>query len=215
MKLLWSSRSPFARKVCIALHELKIDDQVERVPCTVISSVKTPKEVLSINPLGKIPALQLNDGTHLYDSRVICEYLDLTYGPTLYPSDNQQRIRHLKWQSLADGIQDALLLWRSEIGRGEQCSNDICSAFEHKIRACFIQMEADAISLSSSVFGIGHISIMCALDYFNFRWSGSGWETTFPTLSHWHAGLSQRDSLLANPFDDNTAVASTRPAFQF
>lgn len=215
MKLLWSSRSPFVRKVCIALHELKINDQVERVPCTVISSVETPQDVLSINPLGKIPALQLKDGTNLYDSRVICEYLDMKYGPALYPSDNDERIKHLKWQSQADGIQDALLLWRSEIGRDDQRSIDIGKAFERKIRACFDQMEADANSLSCSVFGIGHISIMCALDYLDFRWSGSGWKTTFPTLSNWHAGLSQRDSLLANPFNDNAAATSTRPAFQF
>ncbi len=215
MKLLWSSRSPFVRKVCIVLHELHIDDQVERVPCTVISSIKTPQDVLSINPLGKIPALQLADGTNLYDSKVICEYLDLKYGPVLHPSDIQERTKHLKWQALADGVQDALLLWRSELDRDDQRSTDLCSVFEHKIRACFAQMEADANSLSNTAFGIGHISLMCALDYFDFRWSGSGWESTFPKLSDWHTDLSKRDSLVANPFNDNATAATTEPVFRF
>lgn len=197
------------------MHELNIVDRVERVPCTVMSSVEAPQEVLSLNPLGKIPVLVLDDGASLYDSRVICEYLDLEYGPSLFPTGEQERIQHLKWQSLADGIQDALLLWRSEISRTDQRSTDVQKAFERKIRACFNCLEADAVALSASQFGIGHISVMCALDYFEFRWGGSGWQTKFPALKQWHGELSQRESIMANPFTDETAAVVTEPLFVF
>ena len=85
MKLLWSSRSPFVRKVMVAAHEVGLADRI-RTERVVVAANKPNADVMAVNPLNKIPTLVLDDGTVLYDSRVICEYLDTLHdGPKLFP----------------------------------------------------------------------------------------------------------------------------------
>ena len=106
MKLHWSPRSPFVRKVMIAAHELGLMDRLTCVR-TVAASTKPHAELMRDNPLSKIPTLVLDDGTVLYDSRVICEYLD-TLGPAakLFPSSGPVRMLALRRQALGDGFPD-------------------------------------------------------------------------------------------------------------
>ncbi|MFC7540089.1 glutathione S-transferase N-terminal domain-containing protein [Siccirubricoccus deserti] len=117
MRLHWSSRSPFVRKVMVVVHERGLVDQIERVP-TVVAMTKTDRALLPTNPLGKIPTLLLEDGSALYDSSVICEYLDgLGSGPRLFPADGRARITALRRQALGTGAMDMLVLWRGELAR--------------------------------------------------------------------------------------------------
>ena len=114
MKLHWSPRSPFVRKVMIVAHARGL---IERLDCVrTVAAMTTPHaELMRDNPLSKIPTLVLDDGTALYDSPVICEYLDALDGkPKLFPLDRQQRILALRRQALGDGFLDLLVLARNE-----------------------------------------------------------------------------------------------------
>src|SRR5580704_9148750 len=114
MKLHWSPRSPFVRKVMIVAHERGL---IDRIACvrTVAATGKPHAELMKDNPLSKIPTLVLDDGTILYDSRVICEYLDALDGtPTLFPKEPEARITALRRQALGDGFLDLLVLNRNE-----------------------------------------------------------------------------------------------------
>ena len=114
MKLHWSPRSPFVRKVMIVAHELGLTDRFDRVR-TVAATTRPHPELMHDNPLSKIPTLVLDDGTVLYDSRVICEYLDgLDGGHTMFPADGAARFVALRRQALGDGALDFLLLLRNE-----------------------------------------------------------------------------------------------------
>src|ERR1700733_2308741 len=119
MKLHWSPRSPFVRKVMIVVHERGL---VGRVACvrTVAAMTKPHAELMIDNPLSKIPTLVLDDGTILYDSRVICEYLDtLGDAPKLFPAKPKARMAALRRQALGDGFLDFLVLNRNERARAQ------------------------------------------------------------------------------------------------
>src|SRR3977135_3879917 len=110
MKLHWSPRSPFVRKVMIVAHEVGLTDRITRVR-TVVATTRPHAPLMEENPLSKIPTLVLDDGTVLYDSPVICEYLDsLHAGCKLVPADGKERMTALRRQPLADGVVYFLLL---------------------------------------------------------------------------------------------------------
>jgi glutathione S-transferase len=104
MKLHWSPRSPFVRKVMIFAHETGLLDRLECVR-TVVAMPAANVDLLTENPLGKIPTLVLDDGTPLYDSGVICEYLDSLHAAAkLFPPQGSARWTALRWQALGDGF---------------------------------------------------------------------------------------------------------------
>src|SRR5262249_56209238 len=110
MEPLWSSRTPFVRKIMVAAHEINIASRIttERV---VVGADKPNPDVMALNPLNKIPTLVLDDGAVLYDSRVIAEYLDTLHdGPKLFPADPAARWRALRRQALGDGLMEVILL---------------------------------------------------------------------------------------------------------
>ena len=117
MKLHWSSRSPFARKVMVAAHELGLASRLSCVP-TVVGMSAPNAEVMRENPLSRIPYLVLDDGTVLTDSLVICEYLQmLTGGHLLFPASPEARIETLRRHALASGLLEILVLRRNERDR--------------------------------------------------------------------------------------------------
>src|SRR5262245_54583843 len=119
MKLHWSPRSPFVRKVMIVAHETGLVDRLTLVR-TVAAATRPHTDLMRDNPLSKIPTLVLDNGTALYDSPVICEYLDrLHAGPALFPRDLAARMTALRRQALGDGFLDFLLLWRDERARAQ------------------------------------------------------------------------------------------------
>lgn len=201
MKLHWSSRSPFVRKVMVFAHETGLADAIA---CrrTVVALTKPNPELLADNPLNKIPTLVLDDGTVLYDSTVICEYLDgLHDGATLFPRDGKERWTALRRCALGDGMLDFLLLWRNERERAAP-SPDHLAAFAVKLAACLAALERDADDLAATPFGIGHIAIGCTLSYLDFRFADLDWRRQQPKIACWHAGFAQRASARATEARD-------------
>ncbi|MEE8395470.1 MAG: glutathione S-transferase family protein [bacterium] len=207
MKLHWSPRSPFVRKVMILAHETGLDDRIERVR-SVVGQIVLNADVMRDNPLNKIPTLVLEDGTVIYDSPVVCEYLDgLHGGAKMFPADPADpaaRVTALRWQALGDGLLDLLLLWRNELGRpAERQFEPVLEAFKAKTQAVLDSLEGEAQSLAGRPFGIGHISIGCALSYLDFRLAELNWRDGRPTLAQWHEGFSDRASVRAAPIVDD------------
>ena len=196
MKLHWSPRSPFVRKVMIAAHETGL---VDRLTCvrTVVAMTAPNAALLSDNPLSKIPTLVLDDGSALYDSAVICEYLDSLHdGPKLFPADAKARWTALRRHALGSGLLDLLILWRDERGR-PQPSQPHIDAYAVKYAAAQDALEKEAPALVVTPFGIGHIAIGCALSYADFRFSHLDWCAEHPRLAAWHQSFSQRPSARA------------------
>lgn len=205
MKLHWSPRSPFVRKVMIALHETGLVDRVDCVRTVVAMASPPNPALLPDNPLGKIPTLVLDDGTALADSRVICEYLDTLHdGARLFPDKGERRFRHLRWQALADGLTDILLLWRNERIRPEGTQHPgIVGAFETKVRHAFAMFDHESGQLAADPFGIGHIALVCTLGQMDFRFANSRWRDGNPRLARWYEDISQRPSVAATAVTDD------------
>jgi glutathione S-transferase len=203
MKLHWSPRSPFVRKVMIVAHERGL---VDRITCvrTVAATSKPHAELMKDNPLSKIPTLVLDDGTVIYDSPVISEYLDALDGaPKLFPSEPKARLEVLRRQALGDGFLDLLVLLRDERIRAQPSEAHKASAAVRKA-AVLKNLEADAPALAFAPFGIGHISIGCALSYLDFRYADEDWRKDHPRLASWHAAFAARPSVRATePVDDS------------
>lgn len=204
MTLHWSPRSPYVRKVMIAAHECGLQDQIRTVR-TVTGGTTPHFELMRINPLGKIPTLELQDGSVLYDSTVIIEYLDTLHdGPKLFPSAWPDRLLALRRHALGHGMIDTGLLLVGERFRpAETQSAPHQALWDAKLRACVDALEHEADALASSGFTIGHLAIGVALSYLDFRFAPMQWREGHPRLAAWHAGFDARPSVQANlPVDD-------------
>ncbi len=204
MKLHWSPRSPFVRKVMIAAHEAGVADRLQCVR-TVAAMMKPHADLMVDNPLSKIPTLVLDDGTVLYNSAVICEYFDQLHdGPKLFPQAFGERLVALRRQALGDGWLDALVLWRGEIMRPpEQQSAQYLASFATRNEATLEAVEREADELAASAFSIGHVALGCALAYLDFRFAERQWRKDHPRLAAWHATFAARPSFCATePVDD-------------
>jgi glutathione S-transferase len=195
MKLYWSPRSPFVRKVMVFAHEAGLAGRIETVK-TLVSSTAANRELMRVNPLGKIPTLVTNDGKVLFDSYVICDYLDgLHAGAKLIPQSPDIRWQALRWHALGDNLLDNLVPWRGELMRSKpQQSPETLAAYEAKTRASVDFLESEAAALGSTAVGIGHVAVGVALGYLDFRFPDLGWRDGHPQLSDWHASFAQRPS---------------------
>ncbi|MEX1214683.1 glutathione S-transferase N-terminal domain-containing protein [Saccharospirillum sp.] len=213
MKLHWSPRSPFVRKVMIALHETGLLDEVELVRSVVAVHLPPNSAVLTDNPLGKIPTLVTEQGQAVFDSRVICEYLDMKAGTELFSADPAARFNQLVWQALGDGLTDILLLWRTELTRESGAWTAVTEGWHAKVRASMAQLEEDAEALAAAPFGIGHIAVICALGQLDFRWPDCAWRDFFPKLSmaekDWAACASVRATAIFDDQDSNAGEVTT------
>jgi glutathione S-transferase len=196
MRLYWSSRSPFVRKVMVVAHETGVISRIDTVRVEV-ATAKLSAEVMAQNPLNKIPTLVLPDGLALFDSRVICEYFDsLSSGPTLFPSPGPARWIALRRETLGSGIMENGVARIGESFRpAERRSDPHLTAFRTKIDRALDVLEADAAHLARDSFSIGHISVGCALSYLDFRFDEDGWRKGRPALAEWHKGFNQRPSV--------------------
>ena len=199
MQLHWSPRSPYVRKVMIVAHELGLTERIATVR-TVVGGTTAHLALMRDNPLGKIPTLVLEDGTILYDSPVICEYLDTLHdSPKLFPPW-PARLTALRRLALGDGMLDIALAWLGERFRpAERQSPPHLALWETKIRACVDALEQEADALAADPFSIGHIAIGIALAYLDFRYADLAWRDGHPRLAAWHATFDARPSVLANP----------------
>jgi glutathione S-transferase len=197
MKLYWSSRSPFVRKVMIFAHECGLAGRIECVR-TLVSMSRPNADLLPVNPTGKIPTLVLDDGSALYDSTVICEYLDsLHTGPRLFPESGPARWTALRRHALGNNLTDNLMLWRNEILRPQlQQSPETLAAFEMKVRNAVAALDQEAPALAAGAITIGHVAIGCALGYIDFRFAHLGWRAGHDRIAGWHETFAQRPSML-------------------
>ena len=141
----------------------------------------------------------LDDGTSLFDSRVICEYLDqLSGAPKLFPAGGAARWGALRRQALADGLMDAAVLLRYEQALRPEALRwtDWMNGQQAKITGTLDVMESEAGGFGTA-FDIGHIGFACALGYLDFRYGHLDWRNGRPALAKWFAAVSQRPSLLA------------------
>jgi glutathione S-transferase len=203
MKLHWSPRSPFVRKVMVAAHELGLADRLDCVRSVAAMSKPNP-EIMADNPLSKIPALVLDDGQVVVDSGVIVEYLDsLAGGGRLVPLSGPARWTALSRHALANGLLDLLILWRNERDKPEARQTlDWLNSFQTKAEATFDRFERDAPGLAGEAFGIGHIALGCALSYADFRFADLAWRDHRPALTEWHKGFAVRPSMIATEIVD-------------
>jgi len=179
----------------ICAHELGCTDQLTLVR-SVAAMLKPNPAIMVDNPLNKIPTLVLDDGATLFDSRVICDYLNEKYAGALFPKEAAAKWQALRWQALGDGLLDALILWRNERERAEPLA-PLIEAFQTKTQASLAQLELEIDAISANHFAIGHITIACALGYLDFRFDALNWRDHAPRLAAWFAVICIRDSLRA------------------
>jgi glutathione S-transferase len=195
MKLHWSPKSPFVRKVMVCVHELGLQDHITLQRSVAAMTVPNPA-IMADNPLSKIPTLVLDDGSALFDSSVICEYLDTLAGSRLFPHAPDRRWPALRWHAFGDGLLELLVLWRNERER-EQPLQALVDAFRIKLAASLQRLEQEVPQLEAAPFCIGHIGIGCALSYLDYRFAEQEWHVQAPALAHWYATLAQRPSFVA------------------
>ena len=195
MRLYFSPTSPYVRKVVVLLHETGMLDRVELVSGsgTPIDAGKAP---LDANPLGKVPALERPDGPALYDSRVICQYLDAEAGAGLYPS-GARRWDTLTVEATGDGILDAALLmvyeWR--IRPEEVRYAPWVEGQWAKVDRALDVLETRWMAHLEGPLDMGQIAVACALGYLDFRHDARGWRTGRPHLAAWAARFAARPSM--------------------
>ncbi|RUL80156.1 glutathione S-transferase [Dyella choica] len=193
MQVYFSPYSPFVRKVLVCAAELGI--AIERLPCAA-HPVTRDQAIVALNPLGKVPTLLNSDGEALYDSRVICEYLDATSAnPHLFPIQSPARWQSLREQALADGLLEAAVLMRYEqVVRPEELRYQPWYEGQHaKVISSLDQFEAWVPDFGERV-DIGTISVACALGYLDLRFPGEGWRSR-ENLAAWYASFSERPSM--------------------
>jgi glutathione S-transferase len=194
MKLLGTITSPYARKARIVLAEKKIDyDWVLDSPNDAASAVPTH------NPLARIPVLVLDDGTAIFDSPVIVEYLDnLSPNNKLFPQPNRERIEVKRWEALADGVLDAAVAIRLESLRPVKQRSEKWMADNRKVidaALAFMAREYDDKPWCMGThFTFADAAVGCALGYLLFRFAEIGWQAEYPNLARLYDKLMQRPS---------------------
>jgi glutathione S-transferase len=191
MKLYYHAYSPYARKCRIVSRELSL--MIEEIHVDPAS-----EEVRAINPLKKVPVLLLDNGATLFDSPVICEFLNSQARGALFPRDEAEfspRWHALKIQALADGVMDAATARRQELAVAADRRNvEKLARFDAAIKAALNALECEAFCDSPT---IGEVAIGCALGYLEFRAPEFGWQEICPQLAHWFARFDKRDTMMA------------------
>lgn len=194
MKLIGSLTSPFVRKVRIVLAEKKIDCAFE-----IDSPWVEGNKVAKLNPLGKIPVLILDDGTHVFDSRVIVEYLDATTpNNRLIPASGRERLLVKRWEALADGVCDAAASSFLERKRpAAQQSPDWIARQQQKIDLGLAAM-ADELGerawYRGTKLSLADIAVGSALGYLTLRFGELDWPRRYPNLDKLNRKLLERPS---------------------
>lgn len=192
MILYGSLTSPFTRKIRIVLAEKRIDCAFEAVNATAPDTQLTRH-----NPLGKVPVIMRDDGTTLYDSRVIVEFLD-NVSPIrrLIPEQHPDRIAVRRWEALADGVLDAAILIRYELGREAALQSKLWMDRQMgKVERGLAEMAnelADQPWCHGAAYSLADISFGCCLGWLAFRFPGIDWRTKYQNLARHFVKLSER-----------------------
>jgi glutathione S-transferase len=183
MKLAYSPASPYVRKVNACAIARGIDNQIERWKVAT-----TDPALVEFNALSKVPTLMLDDGTVLYDSPVICEYLDsIGSAPKLFPTPGPARWKALTQEALGDGILDATQPRRRELTLPQDDGRKAYIELQRgKVTRALAVLEKEAGTLGE-LKTIGEITIGCALGYLDFRYANEPWRPGHPKLEAWYA----------------------------
>jgi glutathione S-transferase len=196
MKIYYSAASPFVRKVMVCAAELGLE--MERLP-SAAGPVARARTIVADNPLGQVPTFFADDGTVLYDSRVICEYLDhVAGGGRLFPAPGPARWRALVEQSLGDGVLGSALLARYEtvLRPAEKRWTEWYDGQMDKARCGLDRMQEWAPELGERV-DIGTVTLGCALGWLDFRYPDLGWREGRTALAQWFERFGARPSMAA------------------
>ncbi|MFA5521197.1 MAG: glutathione S-transferase [Castellaniella sp.] len=196
MKMYYSASSPFVRKVMMVAHELGVADRIERLD-SAVHPVRFDASVVAHNPLGQVPTFFTEHGEVLYDSRVICEYLDAVHGSgNIFPVAGPARWRALREQALADGALQAGLLVRYEltVRAPAQHNQDWITGQRRKLVDALAVIDAE---VPAQRLDIGTISLACLLGYLDFRFPDIDWRSRHPDLVPWMDAFSRRPSFQA------------------
>ncbi len=196
MQLLHSPASPFARKVRVVAQEAGLAGQIELVAVTT-TPVATADAVAAVNPLGKIPTLIRDNGPALFDSRVICRYLDAIAGAGLYPEARLWET--LAVEALADGIAEAaiLMVYETRFRDEDKRHEGWLAGQREKIVRGLDALEDPWRSHLAGRLTAGQIAVGCALGYLDLRHGGLDWREGRPALAAWDARFAERPSMAA------------------
>ena len=181
MKLYYSATSPYVRKVMACAIARGLDGRIEPHPSNPHAS---PADLIADNPTSKVPCLIADDGLALFDSPVICEFLDgLGDAAPLFPASGAARWRALKYQAMGDGILDAAVPCRGEQAKPKEAARDAQIArFKAAMARTVDALEADP---PHRHVDIGSIAVACALGYLDFRFGSDPWRPAHPKLAAW------------------------------
>jgi len=197
MKLRYSPTSPYVRKVSITAIEAGLDGKIERVTTDPWAA---ETDLGQNNPIGKVPCLITDDGEAIYDSPVICEYLDsLNMGRKLFPADGKARLRALKLSAIGDGALDAgVLRLIEERRRPAELKWDWWTQRQHEtVLRCLTAADHMADEMSTDQISIGEITVGAAIGWLDFRFADLGWRTDRPALADWYDKIVDRPSFAA------------------
>lgn len=196
MKLLMAGPSPFVRKVLVTLHETGQTEAVE-YEVVVASPTGPSPELIAANPVGKIPALIRPDAPTIYDSRVICRFLNARAGANLYPEKRQWDV--LTLEATGDAISEAavLMVYEDRFRPEEKRVPEWVEGQWAKVDRAVSALNTRWISHLRGPLDIGQISVACALSYLDFRHDARAWRTGNTALADWHAAFSERASMTA------------------
>jgi glutathione S-transferase len=195
MKLRHTPRSPFVRKVMVLAYEHGLVDRIELVP-TSLSPVTGNDSLALENPLMKVPSLTTDDGRVLFDSPVICEYLDdMATGRKLFPAAGPARWAALRQQALGDGILDSIILCAYETARPED--KRWSGWTDGQMRKAHLGLAAVEHENLSGPLTIGHIAIGCIFGYLDLRFPEDGWRQRHPKLAIWYQAAEKLPSMQA------------------
>ena len=198
MRLYSSATSPFVRKVLVVLHETGLIDQVELVPSggTPVAPGTIPVER---NPLGKLPTLERSDGTALYDSRVICRYLDDLGGGRLYPG-KPRLWETLTLEATGDGMMEAAVLMIYEVRLapgGARATRPGSRRSGRRSPARSTRSRRAGCRTSPGRSTPAQIAVGCALGYLDLRHDARSWRAGRPALAAWAARFAERPAMQA------------------
>lgn len=198
LQLYFAATSPYVRKVMVVAHHLGVADRVEHLAAAA-NPVNRDRNIAAFNPLAKVPAARTDDGLCLFDSRVICEYIDSERGGSLFPAAGRARWIALTQQALADGLLDAAILVRYErtLRPAELRWAQWDAGQMSKIDDCLNEIEAQATTLGTVRFTIGEITIACALGYLDFRYPEVAWREGRPKAAAWYEIFSKLPAMQA------------------
>ncbi len=196
MQLLAASASPFVRKVRVLLHETGQDGDFETVFVTT-GPMATDAAVAAANPVGKIPTLARDDGPAIYDSRVICRFLDARAGAGMYPEGRLWEV--LTLEATADGIMDAavLMVYERRFKPEEVQYGPWLDAQWAKVARALDAIESRWMGHLAGRLDMAQIAVGCALGYLDFRHADRNWRNGRDALAAWYAAFSERDSMQA------------------